>query len=145
MPSTEPLGGLEQQLATLVGSRAPRIARLDEPIDQELDLDVLHAVVVENPPHLGQRVPCQDALEIRMPEAYALEAGTRGSLDALAELECAVLEAGVRQSAPGERPVGGNQLDGGTKARGAAAAGASANRGIFSGHGYCFDPGRFSP
>ena len=65
----------------LIHSMTPGIARLDEPIDQELDLDVFHAIVVENAPHLGQRVARQHSLEIRMPQAHAFEAGTRGGLD----------------------------------------------------------------
>src|SRR6185437_5948478 len=92
VPAAQPFGRLEQQLAPLIRGHAARIARLDEPVDQEFDLDILHAVVIENLAHLRVRVAGQHTLQIRMPEAYALEARACRGFDPLAEFEGAVLE-----------------------------------------------------
>src|SRR5215469_11236346 len=111
--SAETLGGIEEQLAPRIRGDPARIGRVDEPIDQELDLHVLHAVVFENAPHFRQAVTSEHALQVRMPQAYTLEAGARRCLDPLAELESAVLEVRVRKGSASQGPVGSNELDAG--------------------------------
>ena len=62
-------GGREQLPAEPVGRRASRLARIDEEVGQELDLEVLQPGVVEDRPHLAQRPRPQLVLNVGVPQA----------------------------------------------------------------------------
>ncbi len=104
------LGRFEQEFLALFGGAAS-LAGLQEPVSEELDLDIFHAVVVEDALHLRVGVALAHMLDVGVPQAHALESGARRSLDALLELEGAGLRAGVGDRPASESPVGGDQFD----------------------------------
>src|SRR5882672_9360858 len=76
-----------------------------EPVDEELEFDMLQAVVTEDAAHLLEAVFLQALLEVRVPEAHAGEPRLRQGLGAVAEIEGREFLVRVRQRAAGESPV----------------------------------------
>ncbi len=103
-------GGVEEPAPRRIRVRAP-LARFQEPVREEFDLDVLHPVRIEDLPHFLQRPRLRHVLQIGVPQSEPLEAGSRRLLHAGLELEGAVFPIRMRQCPAGEGPVGGDQLD----------------------------------
>ena len=104
---------LEQQRAPLVGGPSALVVRVEEPVPEELELELAEPVVVEELPHLAQRARLEHVLEIGVPEPDAREADARGLLAALAEVEEAPLPTEVHLDGTGRRPVEADDLVGG--------------------------------
>ena len=66
--------GLEEQLARLVGGATALVVRVEEPVHQELELEVTQPVVVEDALHLLQAPGLEHVLEVGVPDAEAAEA-----------------------------------------------------------------------
>ena len=88
-------GRLEQELPGRVRCLPPLVVRVEEPVEQALELEVLEPVVVEEPLDVGERARLEDVLEVGVPEPDALEPGTRGLLAAVGEVEQAPLAPAV--------------------------------------------------
>ena len=61
--------GLEEQRARLVGGAAALVVRVEEPVQQALELEVAQPVVVEDPLHLLQAARLEHVLEVGVPDA----------------------------------------------------------------------------
>jgi len=96
---------IEEQRASLVGGAPALVVRVEEPVSQELELEVAEPVVVEELPHLGERPRLQHVLEVGVPEPDALEPDARGLLAAIAKVEEAPLPPDVHLDRPGRGPV----------------------------------------
>ena len=99
-----------QQLAGLVGGLAPRIARVDEPVHEELELEVAQAVVVEDLLHLREAPRLEHVLEVGVPDPDAAEPDLARLGAAVGPVEEAPLASDVHLDRPGDRPVEGDQL-----------------------------------
>ena len=62
---------LEEQRASLVGGAAPLVVRVEEPVAEELELELVEAVLVEDLPQLSERLRLEQVLEIGVPEPDA--------------------------------------------------------------------------
>ena len=109
----EGLGRLEQQRPSRVGGRAALVVRVEEPVPEELQLEVAEPVVVEELPHLAQRARLEHVLEVGVPEADAGEPDPRGLFAPVAQVEEAPLAADVHLDRTGRRPVEPDELGGG--------------------------------
>ena len=98
------LGGLQQ--AALAAVRFGLAAAVHEPIRQELELQVLHAVIVHDAFHLFQRAVQHVVLQVGMPDADAFKAGPGGGFDPVFEIEAA--DFVVPPEYPGGGPVQGH-------------------------------------
>jgi hypothetical protein len=104
-------GGLEEQPPLHVGGLPALVVRVEEPVHQELELEVLEARVVEDLLHLAQRARLEHVLEIRVPDPDAAEADLGGLLAAVAPVEQRPLAPRVHLDGPRQRPVQAHQLD----------------------------------
>src|SRR6185436_157685 len=100
---------LQQRPAQSVGS-GPSVAGRQEPVGEELELEVADAVVFEYPPHLGQAMALPQMQQVGVPDAEARKSGLRSSLGTLAQTERAPLLIRVGLGAAADRPVRGEQL-----------------------------------
>jgi len=103
----ERVGGVEQQLAPLVGVCACVGAGLREEVSEELDLEVLKSGVVEDLLHLAQGALLELVLDVRVPQAQSPEADPRRIRAAIAPVEQAPLAAHMDLGGAGHRPVQG--------------------------------------
>ena len=78
VPGAERFGGGQQQVALLIGAFAPFV--VEEPVVQELELDVLDAVVVDDAAHVGEGATLEDVGEVGVPDPETLESGLGRSL-----------------------------------------------------------------
>ena len=106
-------GRLEQQRPPLVGRLAALVVRVEEPVAEELELEVAEPVVVEELPHLAQGARLEHVLEIGVPEPEAGEPDARRLLAAVAQVEEAPLAPDVHLDRTGRRPVEADELVGG--------------------------------
>ncbi len=65
---------LEDQRARLVGRNASLVAGVEEPVAEELELELVELVFVEDRTQLGERLCLEQVLDVGMPEADAPEA-----------------------------------------------------------------------
>ncbi len=98
-------GGIEQEALGGLGGAAALVVRVEEPLPDELELEVLEPVVVEQPLQVGQCVRLQEVLEVGMPEPDSLEPDALGLGAAVGEAEQAPLAAEVHLDRPGDGPV----------------------------------------
>ncbi len=92
--------GLPEAGAQLVALRAPLVAGIDEPLPEELELQVAQAVVVEERGDLVERSGFEDVLEVGVPEADPAEADPGRVLAAVAQVEEAPFAALVDVDRP---------------------------------------------
>jgi hypothetical protein len=88
-------GRLEQELPGRVRCLPPLVVRVEEPVEQALELEVLQPVVVEEPLDVGKRARFENVLEVGVPQPDALEPRARGLLTAVGEVEEAPLAPAV--------------------------------------------------
>ena len=93
-------GGVEEQAALPVGRGAALVAGVDEPVHEELELEVPEAGVVEDRLHLAQRVRLEHVLEVGVPDPDAREPDLGRLLAAVAPAEQATTR-GRRAPRPG--------------------------------------------
>ena len=110
MVRAECVRSIEEQRADLVGCTAPLVAGVEEPLHQELELEVLQAVVVEVPLHLTQRSRLEHVLEVGVPDAEAAEPDLARLRAAVGPVEEAPLAPDVNLNRPGDRPVQAEEL-----------------------------------
>ncbi len=96
---------LPEKRAQLVGFPATLVGAVEEPVRQELELEVGEAVVVQELGDLAQRPGLEHVLEVGVPETDPGEADARGVGAAVAQVEEAPLAAIVRLCGAGSRPV----------------------------------------
>ncbi len=93
---------LEEQRTSLVGCLPALIVGVEEPVAEELELELLDPVLLENRPQLAERLGLQQVLEVGMPEPDALEAHALGLFAAFAQAEEAPLWPEVHLDRPGD-------------------------------------------
>ncbi len=98
-------GGLEEQLPDRLGGATALVVRIEEPLPDELELEVLEAVGVEQRLDVGECPRLEDVLQVGMPEADSLEPDALGVRAALGEVEQAPLAARVDLHRARRRPV----------------------------------------
>ena len=98
-------GGVVEEALGRLGGAAALVVRIEEPLPDELELEVLEAVVVEQLLHVGQRARLQDVLEVGVPDPDPLEPDTLRLCAAVGEVEQAPLPAVVHLDRPGGGPV----------------------------------------
>src|SRR5207302_928195 len=81
----------EEQRAPLVGGAPALVVGVEEPVAQELELELIQAVVVEQLPHLAEGPRLEHVLEVCVPQADAPEPDAGGLLAAVAQIEEAPL------------------------------------------------------
>ena len=64
-------GGVEEQLADLVGRLAALVVPVEEPVHEELELEVAQPVVVEDLLHLREAPRLEHVLEVGVPDPDA--------------------------------------------------------------------------
>ena len=101
---------LEEQRAPFVGGPPALVTRIEEPVAEELELELIEAVLVEDRPQLAERLRLEHVLEVGMPDADAPEPDPRGLLAALAEAEEAPLAPEVHLDRPGGGPVEADEV-----------------------------------
>ena len=106
-------GRLPEPRPQLVGGSAALVVRVEEPVGEELELEVAQAVVVEQLRDLTQCSCLENVLEIGVPEADPAEADAGGLDAAIFEIEEAPLPSVVRLRGAGRRPVEPEQFVGG--------------------------------
>ncbi len=106
-------GGLEQKRSALVGRLAALVARVEEPVAEELELDVAEPVVVEQLPDLAQGAGLEHVLEVGVPEPEAGEPDARRLLAAVTQVEQAPLPAEMHLDRTRGGPVEPDELGGG--------------------------------
>ena len=113
VPGAEGFRGIQQLRFFLVRFHFFLAALGQEPVEQELELEVTDAVVVQYPFHVGEARALQRVIEVGMPDPHAGEADPRNRFDPLAESERAVIGAdrAGRVDVTGQGPVRGQQLD----------------------------------
>ena len=89
---------------------ATLVARVEEPVPQELELDLIESVLVEERAHLAERPGLEDVLEVGVPEPDAPKPDAGGLLAAVAEVEQAPLAPEVHLHRPGRGPVERDQI-----------------------------------
>jgi len=92
---------------------APLVVRVEEPVHQELELEVLEAVLVHDRPHVLERAGLEHMREVCVPEPDPAEADALGLSAPVGEVEQAPLPADVHLDRPGGRPVEPNEVDAG--------------------------------
>ena len=100
----------EEQLPRLVGGPAPLVGGVEEPLPQELELEMGEPGVVEDLLHLRRRARLEDVLEVRVPEAGAAEADAGRVLAAVAEVEEAPLPPDMHLDRARDGPVEPEQV-----------------------------------
>src|SRR3954453_17187315 len=104
-------GSVEQQPPLLVRCRTPLVVGVEEPVHEELELEMLEARAVEDLLHLAQRPRLEHMGEIGVPDADAAEADARRLLAAVAPIERRPLAPPVPVDGTGQGPVEAHQLD----------------------------------
>src|SRR3954453_16676378 len=104
-------GGLEEEAPLRVRGLSALVARVEEPIHEELELQVLQAGVVEHRLHLAQRAGLEHVQQVGVPDPDAAEADLRGLLAAVAPVERRPFAADVDLDRSGHGPVEAHQLD----------------------------------
>src|SRR4051794_2067293 len=104
-------GGIEEQAPVRVGRGAAFVAGVEEPVHEELELEVVEPGRVEDVLHLAQRAGLEHVLEVGVPDPDAAEAGLRRLLAAVAPIERRPLAAHVHLDGAGHGPVEAHQLD----------------------------------
>ena len=64
--------GLEEERTALVGRLPALVVRIEEPVAQELELEVPEPVVIEELPDLAERPLLEDVLEVGVPSPIPL-------------------------------------------------------------------------
>ena len=106
------LGGrVEQQRADLVGGLPALVVLVEEPVHEELQLEVAEAVVVEGLLHLPQAPRLEHVLEVGVPDPEPAEADLARLGAAVGPVEEAPLASDVHFDRPGNGPVQPEQLD----------------------------------
>src|SRR5581483_8434358 len=102
----EHLGCVEDEVPGRVGRPASLVARVEEPVAEELELDVPEPVLVEERADVAQRRAVREhVLEIGVPDTDAAEADARGVRAAVPQREQAPLASGVHLDGTGDRPI----------------------------------------
>ena len=101
----------KQQLADLVGGPAALVVLVEEPVHQELELEVAQPVVVEDLLHLPQALRLEHVLEVGVPDPEPAEPDLARLGAAVGPVEEAPLPPDVHLDRPGDRPVEPDQLD----------------------------------
>ena len=96
---------LEQQRARQVGGAAALVARFEEPVPQELELEVLQAVVIEELSHLMEVARLEHVLQVGVPKPDTAEADASRLLAAIAQVEEAPFPAEVNLDRAGDGPI----------------------------------------
>ena len=101
---------VEEQRTDLVGGRAPHVAGVEEPVHEELELEVVEAVLVEDLLHLAQASRLEHVLQVGVPDAEPAEADLARLCAPVGPVEEAPLAACMDFDRPGDRPVQTEQL-----------------------------------
>src|SRR3954451_16410750 len=104
-------GGVEEQAALRVGDAAALVVGVEEPVHEELELEVLEAGVVEHGLDVAQGALFEHVLEVGVPDPETAEAGPGGLGAAVGPVEQAPLAAGVDLDRARHGPVQPHQLD----------------------------------
>src|SRR4029453_14427280 len=96
----------EQERPSLVGGLAALVARVEEPIPEELELEVVEPQLVEEAGPLTKRSGLEDVLEVGVPQPDAPEPDAGRLLAAVAEVEQAPLAPEGHFHRPRRGPVG---------------------------------------
>src|SRR4029077_13126675 len=107
----ERVRGVEEQLADLVGGTPPSVAGVEEPVHQELELEVSETVVVERALQVTETLRLQHVLEICMPDSEPAEADCSGRGAPVGPVEEAPFATDVHLHRTGDRPVQAEELD----------------------------------
>ncbi len=83
----------------------------EEPVAEEFQFDMLHAVVIEDVFDFRQGPALEGVDQVGMPDADSFEADLGTCFHAGLEIEETVFVVGVWLGAACQRPIGGNQLD----------------------------------
>jgi len=102
---------LEEELPGLVGLAPALVVLVEEPVRQELELEMAQAVVVERPLQVAQALRLEQMLDVRVPEAEPAEADRARFGATVGPAEEAPLATVVHLDRPGDRPVQTEQLD----------------------------------
>ena len=89
----------------------PLVAGVEEPVHEELELEVAQAVVVEGLLHLRQALRLEHVLQVGVPDADAAEPDLARLGAAVGPAEQAPLAPDVHLDRTGDRPVEADQLD----------------------------------
>ncbi len=101
----------EEQLADLVGGPAALVVLVQEPVHQELQLEMAQPVVVEDLLHVAQAPRLEQVLEVGVPEPEPAEPDLARLGAAVGPVEEAPLPPAVHLDRPGDRPVQADELD----------------------------------
>ena len=101
--------GPQEELAPLVGGAAALVAGVEEPVAEELELELVEPVLVDHCADVGERARLEHVLEVGVPDAHAPEADALRLLAAVAQVEEAPLAAEVHLDRAGDRPVVGDE------------------------------------
>ena len=104
---------LEQERPSLVRCLSALVVGVEEPVAEELELDVAEPVVVEQLTNLPQGALLEHVLEIGVPEPEAREAHARRLLAAVAQVVEAPLAPEMHLDGARRRPVEPDELGGG--------------------------------
>src|SRR3954451_7009583 len=104
-------GGIEEQAPVRVGRGAAFVAGVEEPVHEELELEVVEPGRVEDVLHLAQRAGLEHVLEVGVPDPDSAKACVRRLLAAVAPVERRPLAAHVHLDGAGHGPVEAHQLD----------------------------------
>src|SRR5581483_83111 len=100
----------EEQRASLVRGAPALVVRVEEPVAEELELELVELVLVEKLPHLAERPLLEHVLDVRVPEPDAPEPDAGGLLAAFPEVEQAPLPPEVDFDRSGRGPVEGDEV-----------------------------------
>ena len=103
-------GGLEEERARPVGGPPALVVGVEEPVAEELELELVEPVVVEDRAHARRASASRAVLEVGVPEPDAAEADARRLLAALAKVEEAPLAPEVHLHRARRGPVEGEQV-----------------------------------
>ena len=101
---------LEEQPADVVGGAPALVARVEEPVHQELELQIAQPVVVERLLHVAQALRLEHVLQVGVPDPEPAEADLLRFRAAVGPAEEAPLPADVHLDRAGDRPVEAEQL-----------------------------------
>src|SRR5262249_47859795 len=104
--------GLEEKPPHPVGLDTALVAGVEEPVHQELELEMAEPVVVEDTFQVAEALRLEQVLEIGVPDPEPAEADLARRRAALVPAEEAPLASDVDLDRAGDRPVEADELDG---------------------------------
>src|SRR5262245_44356489 len=104
--------GVEQEPADAIRLAAPPVVLVEEPVHEELDLEVSQPVVVEAALQLCQGLRLEQVLEVRVPDPEPAEAGRARRRAAVGPAEEAPLAADVHLDRARNGPVEPDEVRG---------------------------------